>query len=178
MKENVKRLLELNYSSQQITTYFAILLLRHWTTVTAHGSTSTKTERIGPISLSWRSRNHFLWDSHIVLSENSYRKDRPIQLMCKTEETLWALNTETSVEMELEAGSISQKYGSCKPREKLSQKHRGVRKPLLNKWVVLFFLWTLHDYFGGYGTSFSEMDLFGRTNSEWKLLIINVELMM
>lgn len=53
LKENVKGLLELNYSSQQISMYFPTLLfLRHWTTVTAHGSTSTKKMGIDPTSLS------------------------------------------------------------------------------------------------------------------------------
>lgn len=72
--------------------------------------------------------------------------------------------------------AASVKYGSCKPREKLSQKHRGVRKPLPNNWEVLFFLWTQHGCFGNCGT-FSKVDLFGRRNSEWKFLIINVEIM-
>lgn len=53
LKENVKGLLELNCPSQEITTYFSTLLfLKHWTNVSAHGSTSTKKVGIVPISLS------------------------------------------------------------------------------------------------------------------------------
>lgn len=104
------------------------------------------------------------------------RKDSQIQLIYRIKEKLWPINTETSVEMKLEAGSIIQNTDPVN-QEKNGSKSAEVLGSHFSITVVLFLLWTQNDYFGNHGTSFSEIDLFGRTNSEWKLLIINLELM-